>query len=167
MLLKTAGEKPQEIGKRLVGFALDPADIEAATDELSSTIPVDKSTVEYELRFLRVFAVDFGITLGLRGKQKEKEIISAFYFRTLNSFIGDLPGELKARFETEIESKFDSYGLILKANAADDSFRAIGELFSNHCGVTDSNRLTEYGMEQFITTANGVSEYLKNIGITA
>lgn len=166
MSLKETRGNPQEIGKRLVGFALDPADIEAATDELSPALSVDRIAVVYELRFLRVFAVDFGITLGLQGRQKEKEIVSAFYFRTLDSFIGDLPVELKDRFEKEMEGKFDSYGLILKANAADDPYSALGKLFSNHCGMTGNNELAEYGKEQFIATANGVSEFLKDIELT-
>jgi hypothetical protein len=167
MFRKRTKKRLPEIGKNLVGFALNPDDIESATDELAPTIAVDKTTVEHELRFLRIFAVDFGITLGLPGKQKEKEIVSAFYFRTLDSFVEDLPSELKEQFMIDLERKFDSYGLTMKQNTTDDPFNAIGKLFSNHCGLAHSDELADYGKHQFIVTANGVSDYLKNIEIIA
>ena len=167
MYRKGTEKKPPEIGKNLVGFALDPDDIESAVYELAPTIAVDRNTVEHELRFLRIFAVDFGITLWLPRKPKEKDIISAFYFRTLDTFIEDLPSELKEKFMINLERKFDSYGLTMKQNATGDPYNAIGKLFSSHCGLAHSKELADYGKNQFIVTANGVSDYLKNTKIIA
>ena len=156
-----------EVGTNLVSFALDPEDTNSALGELPSTGGVDRDTIQYELRFLRLFAVDYGITLGLGSKSPEKEKATKWYFSCLDSVVRDFPNDVGARFLGILRDRVDNYVMTLKLSSNEEPFSIIGQSFAKFCGNEEDTDLATLGRKIFLSTANGVADYLRSVKIKA
>lgn len=155
----------EEIGANLAAFALDPEDISLCLQELPETIRTDETAVENELRYLRVFAVDFAITRALGKSTTQKEAVSSAYLALLQQILEKLPNSLGQVILEMLSDRIDTYVDALHKSPSEAPLLLIGQIFAKFCGDEGNIDLVSFGKEMFLTTSNGAVEYLSSIAV--
>lgn len=154
---------PLEVAKALLYFGPGTEEARASAME-GLTADCDRESVMGEIFFLRIFAVDFTLSMALGNNSPEKNEILDIYYAFLQEMSKEhITGD--EVFMKELKHRLNIYTEAVKTPHPEGPAWTVGEAFSELCGSRMNIVVIMLGSIIFGTTSKSVSDTVNSIRI--
>ena len=170
--MNNAEKKKTELEKAaadLLEFAVDREDVKWLMDRLPEKADTKRVTVEYELQILKIIGVGWSLSYYLENSPQKTTLLE-LYWISINEFSQGLSTTTEYMTGQNIDyfqilkERLNMYvsALVKHPDAAEPAL-VIGPEFARTCGNVDDIFTFMTGSKMFISTINGVKEYIEII----